>query len=89
MSAKRVKKCEFLISLNINITIRWDVTPCSVVDRYKRLGGACCFKLRVRGVGVTIIIPETIQHVSLNTGSCSPTIAVGFSETFVHANLSV
>jgi len=79
MSARCVMKFEFLIALNINITIRWDVTPCNVVDRYQRFGGACCFKLQSTGAGVTVIIPETIQHVSLNTGTCSPNIAAGFS----------
>jgi len=77
MSAQWVMKFEFLIALKINITIRWDVTPCNVVDRYRRFGGACYFKLQSRGV--TVIIPETIQHVSLNTGTSSPNIAAGFS----------
>jgi hypothetical protein len=78
MSARCVTKFEFLTALNINIMIRWNVTPCNVVDRYQRFGGACCFKLHNRGAGVTVIIPETIQHVSLNTGTCSPNIAAGF-----------
>jgi hypothetical protein len=32
----------------IKITVCWNVTPCSLVDRYRRFSGTYCFSLRGR-----------------------------------------
>jgi hypothetical protein len=41
--------------------VSWDVTPCSLVERYRCLGGMCCHDLQGRWV---IILPKTCrQHI--------------------------
>jgi hypothetical protein len=36
-----ILKSDFLISVNINITILWDVTPCLLVVKNHQFGGTC------------------------------------------------
>jgi hypothetical protein len=34
---------EVLTTALMNVTVFWDVTPCSLIEVYRRFGGACCF----------------------------------------------
>jgi hypothetical protein len=33
---------EVITAVNIHVIILWNVTPCSVVDRYECFSGICC-----------------------------------------------
>jgi hypothetical protein len=37
---------EVLTSVNISIKVFWDISPCSLVDRYQSFGGAVCLHLQ-------------------------------------------
>jgi hypothetical protein len=39
-----------LTAVTMKITVFWDVTPCSLVERYQCFGRTCCFHLKGGGV---------------------------------------
>jgi hypothetical protein len=34
---------QVLTAVTMKTSIFWDMTPCSLVDRYRRFKGTCCF----------------------------------------------
>jgi hypothetical protein len=51
----------------MKITIFWDVTPCSLVDRYQSFGGTCCLSLQENTVlfwNVGTYLQNYMYHIS-------------------------
>jgi hypothetical protein len=46
---------------SFKITVYWDVTPCSLADRYQRFGGTSCLHLRR---GRRRVVSQTGTNVS-------------------------
>jgi hypothetical protein len=42
----KVIECMGVGLIQLNITVFWDVTPCNLVDRYRRFRGTCLFCLQ-------------------------------------------
>jgi hypothetical protein len=49
----------FTACYGIALLLFWDVTPCSLVDRYQHIGGTCCLHLHVRRV---TLVPWRWRH---------------------------
>jgi hypothetical protein len=43
-----VASFEVLTAMSLKITVLWDVTLYSLIDRYRRFGGKCCLRLHGR-----------------------------------------
>jgi hypothetical protein len=58
-----VVRFQVFMLASMKITVFWDVAPCSLVEVYRRFGGAYCLQLQGDVKAVGKLLPEyTAQH---------------------------
>jgi hypothetical protein len=51
LEMRSLTKFEVLMTVNINIAVSWDLTPCNLVGRYQRFAQTCYLHLPVQDLG--------------------------------------
>jgi hypothetical protein len=64
-------RCEVLTASSLKMAVLWDVAPCSLVDVYRRLRGACC--VRHQGDNTSTRLQGT---TSKKTGTCRSSVVI-------------